>query len=384
MMNATVRATAAGLCAIVVGIGLARFAYTPLLPALIEAGWFAPSAAAYLGAANLAGYLAGALAARWMADRTSATTTLRAMMVVATLSFFACAVPISFLWYFVWRFLAGFAGGGLVALAAPTILPLVDPARRGLVGGVIFTGIGIGIAGSGTIVPLLLDQGPAAAWCALGAVGAALTLASWFAWPRKDGVPVPPAAARTAPAAMKPLLAAYALNAVGLVPHMVFLVDFVARGLGQGVEAGAGYWVVYGVGALFGPILAGYAGDRIGFRTTLRLAFTIQAVLVGVLALTAWPGVLFLSSLVVGAFTAGVVPVVLGRTQEILVGDRVAQGAAWSLATTAYAMGQAAAAYGYSYIFSIGGDHRVLFAIGGAAFFLALTIDIVAGRRRAR
>ena len=58
------RATLSGVCANLVGIGLARFAYTPLIPALILAGWFSPTQAAYLGAANLAGYLAGALLAR--------------------------------------------------------------------------------------------------------------------------------------------------------------------------------------------------------------------------------------------------------------------------------------------------------------------------------
>ena len=55
-----IRATVAALSANLVGIGLARFGYTPLIPALIAAGWFTPSAAVYLGAANLAGYLAGA------------------------------------------------------------------------------------------------------------------------------------------------------------------------------------------------------------------------------------------------------------------------------------------------------------------------------------
>ncbi len=46
------RGTLAGLCATLVGIGLARFAYTPLIPPLITEGWFAPSQAAYLGAAT--------------------------------------------------------------------------------------------------------------------------------------------------------------------------------------------------------------------------------------------------------------------------------------------------------------------------------------------
>src|SRR2546428_10400525 len=54
-------AALAGFSAVLVGNGLGRFAYTPLLPALISDHWFSPSAAAYLGAANLAGYLAGAV-----------------------------------------------------------------------------------------------------------------------------------------------------------------------------------------------------------------------------------------------------------------------------------------------------------------------------------
>ena len=47
-----VRATLSGLCASLVGIGLARFAYTPLMPVMIRADWFTASVVVYLGAAN--------------------------------------------------------------------------------------------------------------------------------------------------------------------------------------------------------------------------------------------------------------------------------------------------------------------------------------------
>src|SRR5690348_16357662 len=73
MTDATLRPALAGLCASLVGIGLARFAYTPLIPALIDARWFLPGEAAYLGAANLAGYLAGALLAGRLARRLPTT-----------------------------------------------------------------------------------------------------------------------------------------------------------------------------------------------------------------------------------------------------------------------------------------------------------------------
>src|SRR4051794_19791771 len=98
------RATMAALCANLVGVGLARFGYTPLIPALISAGWFTPSAAVYLGAANLAGYLAGALGARRIAARTGAAATLRGAMLLTAASLIACAFPYGFAWFFVWRF----------------------------------------------------------------------------------------------------------------------------------------------------------------------------------------------------------------------------------------------------------------------------------------
>src|SRR5712671_2029127 len=173
----------AGLCASLVGLGLARFAYTPLIPALIAAKWFGPAEAVYLGAANLAGYLAGALIARELGNRAGAVHALRGTMALACLCAFACSVPVSFIWFFGWRFLAGLSGGVIMVLAASTILPLTAPSRRGFVGGVIFAGIGLGVAASGTLVPLLLQQGLKQSWYGLGLLSALLTLVSWKAWP---------------------------------------------------------------------------------------------------------------------------------------------------------------------------------------------------------
>src|SRR5438477_2810189 len=107
---------AAGLCASLVGLGLARFAYTPLIPALIAAKWFSPAEAVYLGAANLAGYLSGALIARELGKRAGAVRALRGTMVLASLSAFACSMPVSFIWFFGWRFLAGLSGGVIMVL----------------------------------------------------------------------------------------------------------------------------------------------------------------------------------------------------------------------------------------------------------------------------
>ncbi|WP_243040767.1 YbfB/YjiJ family MFS transporter [Dyella sedimenti] len=381
-VHAAWRAVVSGFCASLVGIGLARFSYTPLLPAIVAAHWFDATVAAYLGAANLAGYLAGALAGRPLARRVSARATIRGMMLLATVAFFACAHPAAFTWFFAWRFLAGLAGGALMVLAAPAVLPLVAPSRRGLAGGIIFMGVGIGVAASGTLVPLLLGNGLSATWLGLGALSAVLTLIAWGGWPDEVQAAEPRYArpATSLPARrLRALYLEYALNAAGWVPHMLFLVDFVARGLHQGMASGAAYWVLFGIGATVGPVLAGALADRTGFGRALRIGFVLEAGAVAMPVLASGTAWLVASSVIVGAFVTGTVPLVLGRLHEILAHHPAQHGGAWRTATVAFALFQAAAAYAMSFAFSAsGGSYRLLFALGTAAMVLALTIDLLA------
>ncbi|HEX3882379.1 MAG TPA: YbfB/YjiJ family MFS transporter [Stellaceae bacterium] len=372
------RATIAALSANLVAIGIARFGYTPLIPALIAAGWFRPSAAVYLGAANLAGYLAGAIAAPRAGRVLGAAATLRGAMVLTVASLVACAFPLGFAWYFVWRFVSGMTGGAAMALAAPTVLAHLSPERRAIAGGVVFTGVGLGIAASGTLVPALVSWGVREAWLGFAALAAVLTAITWRDWPRE----APPAAPAHSPQPSGPLRALYleyALNAAGQVPHMVFLVDFIARGLGRGLGAGGRYWIVFGVGALIGPLVGGHLGGRFGFRRVLRACFVWQGACVALLLVATSGPALMVSSFVVGASVPGTVAIVIGRTHEIVPHDPARQAAAWSYCTLAFAIGQAIAGYAYSYIFAHSTDgYPTIFALGASAMLAGLAVDFAA------
>jgi predicted MFS family arabinose efflux permease len=266
-----------------------------------------------------------------------------------------------------------------MVLAAPSILPHIAPARRGLAGGVIFTGVGLGIAASGTLVPLLLKQGLATTWCALGALALLLTVLAWNGWPGDVAAGASPERPRRVGRTLLALYAEYGLNAAGQVPHMVFLVVYVALGLGRGIEVGAQYWVLFGLGAVLGPMLAGQLADRIGFARALRLAFLVQIFGVALAVMPVGPLGLAVSSVVMGAAVPGVVPLVLGRVHELVPAEQ--RGPAWSFATTAFALGQAAGAYSLSFLYAQTSDYGLLFMMGAASIFLALLIDLAFARR---
>lgn len=374
----------AGFSASLIGIGLARFAYTPLIPPLIQAHWFAASDVVYLGAANLAGYLAGALLGRPIAARLSNTWTLRLMTLLVTLAFLACAFPLSVAWFFSWRFISGVAGGAIMVLVAATVLPHIPGDRKGLASGAIFLGIGVGIAASGTVVPLLLDLGLRQTWIGLALLSAVLTAASWLAWPAAEHkavqaqqlpAPVPAANDRL----LKVLYAEYAMMAVGLVPAMVFLVDYIARGLGAGAHLGALFWVLYGVGAIFGPPLYGLLADRLGGKRALQSLLLLQVLALAILASSSNWVLIGVVTLVIGSFPPGIVPLVLARIHELLPHQPHRQNAAWGHATTMFALFQALGGYAYSAIFNAsGGSHSLLFLLAAASLAIAVMTDLVA------
>jgi predicted MFS family arabinose efflux permease len=131
--------------------------------------------------------------------------------------------------------------------------------------------------------------------------------------------------------------------------------------------------------------LTGHLADRAGFGPALRVAFLVQAIAVALPIFSSAPAALILSSVIVGGFTPGIVPLVLGRIHELIPHSSTDQRAAWAQATTSFALFQALGAYGLSYGFArSNGNYAMLFAIGAAAAAGALAVDLVAGLRDRR
>jgi len=359
----------AGSGAVAAGIGLARFAYVPLFPAMVAANWVDGGGAGLLGAGNFAGYLAGVLAGRGIAARIGVPRALDLGMALALVAFAACAHDGGLAWFLVWRALAGAAGGILMALAGPSVQASVGPEQRGLAGGIVMAGAGSGIIAAGLLVPLLLRGGLPAAWLGLAAAVAAVWVVARRAWPSPPALP-PDGTAAAVPRAGR-LLLAYGLSGAGMVAPMVYLADLAVRGRGLPIEAGAAIWMGFGAGAIAGTLLGGRIAGRLGGRRVLPGWMAVQVAALGLALVPHWTALLLAAPL--GGFAGvGATAVTLAAAREV-AGPRA--GVVWVRATAAYAVAQAGLGFALAALFDATGDsHAAVFSVGLGLSLAALWV----------
>ena len=375
------RPALAGAAATCSGNGLARFAYVPLFPALVAAGWVDGGQAGLLGAAALLGYLIGTLSGRMLALRLGVPRSLDAGMALILVSLVASAWNGGFAWLIAWRTLAGVAGGVLMALAGPATQASVPVERRGTAGGVVIGGVGFGIAAGALAVPAFLGWGIAATWLGLAALVAGL----WaFAHPRWPDMPLGGRAGRQrlsarVSGAQEWLLLTWGLHAAGMVPPMVYLGDLAARGRGLGIGLGAMTWLLFGLGGLLGGLGGGWLADRIGPRRALTAMLGVQAAALALsLVNSAW--LVVPVAFVCGIAAVGVTTVGLAVTREIAPDHA---GLLWVRITAAFAVAQTVAGFGMAVLFAWTREsHAAVFGVGFALSVLAVLGARALQRRR--
>jgi len=158
------------------------------------------------------------------------------------------------------------------------------------------------------------------------------------------------------------VMGSYALDAIGYIPHTMFWVDYLSREQALGTQAASVQWAVFGVGAICGPFVAGFAAHRLGCRTSLNLAFIAKAFAIAIPLLSIDLISRTASSFVVGAMVPSIVALTSARIVE-LVGP-AEHKRYWGLATAVFAIAQAFSGYAMSALYDVWGSYYLLFAIG--------------------
>jgi predicted MFS family arabinose efflux permease len=312
-----------GILALAAAMGIGRFAYTPLLPAMREAAGLDPTQAGLLAAANYAGYLVGALL---VAIAVPASARIRILMVsaiavVATTALMAVTTNLA-AWSVI-RFVAGLASAGVLVLATGIVLDDLRRQGRASLSGWLFSGVGLGILVSGVVVRLTRETlGWRGDWLLLALLATAAIYPCWRWLPRAAQVQANslattstqepasvPMKDHAVPIAHVLLFTAYFLEGVGYIVTGTFLVAIVDSSPGlQGI--GADVWIVVGLAVIPSVVLWAALAGRAGYARALAGAYLLQAIGVA-LPIAGGGGAAFASAVLFGGTFAGITALTL-------------------------------------------------------------------------
>lgn len=267
------------------GIGLARFAYALLLPAMrADLGWTYSQAGA-LSAANAFGYLAGAVLTMRLVHSWGNRRLFAIGLALTTVALFAAGATRDQTLQSVWRALAGLGAAGTFicggVLAGTLALSVRGEVRSGLGVTVFFAGGGLGILLSGVALPLWLAAAGDAAWprmwTAMGGLALVATVLGFdairfidepgragerFGWPWRNYLPI---------------LVAYSLFGLGYIAYMTFIVAWMRQHGAEPIEVAA-VWALLGTATIAAPALWGrrFRASR-GGRSMAEALATITA-----------------------------------------------------------------------------------------------------------
>jgi predicted MFS family arabinose efflux permease len=334
-----------------IALGLTRFSYALLLPAMKTGlGWSFAQAGA-MNTANALGYLVGALAFPRLSRRWSVGALFVAGCVATAMLMAACGVVSTTHALLAQRGIAGvtsaliFISGGVLAAR----LASATPPNAGLVLGLYYGGTGWGIVASALLVPLTnlkSTHGWQLAWFALAAACVVFsTIAIVAARQIQMGLTMSGPTSGPASATDHPLewarfglaLAGYGFFGAGYIGYMTFIVVML-RKAGMGAAVVTGYYILLGAGTIVSARLWSGLLDR----TRGGLALAVLNLLLGIATLMptllTHPLVAFASGVLFGATFLSAVASTTAFVRHNLPASHWAKGI--SAFTIVFAFGQ--------------------------------------------
>ncbi len=307
------RAALACMVTLAVAMGLGRFAFTPMLPIMLHEGKLDLQAGGLLASLNYLGYFVGAVSCASL--RIKATTMVRGGLLATAVLLLGMGLLHGFSVWGVLRTAAGVMSAWVFVFASGWGLRRLAETNSPMLGGVIFTGPGVGIAATGLLGGVVGQWGSNAAWIGFGLVALVLIALIWRVF--DDGA-APAGAAAGGPAVAQPsaeaisagrqdagwLIALYGIAGFGYIITATFL-PVIARQALPGSPWPDLFWPLFGLAVIVGALIGARAPTHWDNRLLLAAAYALQAV--GVVLSVVWPTIVgfALGSLLLGTpFTA--------------------------------------------------------------------------------
>lgn len=321
MLTEKVRVLIASVSAVVITVGIARFAYTPMIPEMMAGAGMNNTLAGLLATANYAGYLSGALLisflqASGLKIRLYQLGLLGAVLTTGMMGY----TEQTWAWYLL-RFVSGLCSSAGVLIGAGLLMSwlLLQGHKPEL--GIFFSGLGIGIVLTAILAELIRSRFSWDQQWVLYAGAACVLLLPVWRWSPDYRLSVSSAVPKTQGSSslslfMLLLQLAYFCAGVGYVVTATFLVAIAEA---SPLLTGQGWmiWLVAGLAAAPGCWLWDLMVRRQGDWLALLLAYLLNALSVLLLLLMDGLAGVLLSAVIYGASFIGIVSMTLAMVGRL-------------------------------------------------------------------
>jgi len=361
---------AAGFVALAVAMGIGRFAFTPVLPLMIHAGSADVASGGWLAAANYAGYLVGALSASRVRLAPQRLTVAALVVIAVTTVAMGCTASLA-IWALL-RLAAGVASAWVLVSTSVWCLGWIAGFRRPAGAGLLYAGVGAGIALAGLWCwqAGIAAVAPEHVWMQLGGLAIAGLVLVAVSMPRRL-----PTARRMADSPVRSpskrahagLVVCYGLLGFGYILPATFLPVLARAVLADPTGFGVA-WPVFGAAAAASTVLAAVGLAHVSRRRVLAGSHLLMALgcLLPVLRLS--PLTVLAAALLVGSTFMVATMAGMQAARAEAAGDPTR---ALGRLTAAFAIGQMAGPMLSSLLSTgQGGFRGLMMALGIGAFAL--------------
>lgn len=389
-------------------LGLARFGYTSILPAMQDSLRLSNTQTGELQALNLVGYLLTVVFAGMLAARYGPRIVISVSLLVVSLAMLLTGLVPSFGAACVARFLAGAGGAGGNVPAMGLVSAWFGARRRGLASGIGVAGSSVGLIVTGPLVPAIIaaygSEGWRVSWYMLGGLGlAAFMLCALFLRNRPEEKGLQPLGENESETIMRStgkgatalnwslvyksrmlwqLAAVYFAFGFSYIIYSTFFVRYLAKEGGFTQAVAGSLWMKIGIVSLASGFIWGSVSDRFGRRIALLYVFTLQGISFAVFGLSHTVTAVYFSAALF-ALTAWSIPALMAALAGDVFGPRLAP-AALGLMTIVFGIGQALGPYlagmiadatqSFSPAFVIAGAVALIFGAGGSLMLRTSTV----------
>ena len=334
----------AGIIGLFIGVGVARFSYTSLLPSMLADNTLSLTFSGILASINYVGYLSGSIFAIFIKDINTKVKYFRLGIILCILTTIIMGVTTNEILWLLGRVIAGFGAAMALVVGAAIVMTKLNFQDKTKAMGIYFSGIGIALASSDIISRYVLSFSSwqnswiVLTFCAIAVAAYPLYILSFDKEISQKNEKHPFNKALFSPFVVV-LIVAYFTEGVGFVIQGTFL-PTILKSI-EGLESVAGLsWLLVGLAGIPSSIIWMRLAHKYGSVNIIIIAMSLQ--IVGILIPTFSTNMYLnlFSGILYGATFVGLVALFMNLGGKLAGNNPVMLMGAL---TTAYGIGQVTA-----------------------------------------